>query len=86
MERLDFMRKQKESIKDNSKKPEEETIGKLFQLLEPGEMDSRILDEFMKNHHLEELFESYEKLDLSVEMKGRIHALRQMTFLWGANE
>lgn len=80
------MRKQKENIKDNSKEPEEGTIGKLFQLLEPGKSDLQIVDEFMQNHHLEELFESYEKLGLSVEMRGRIHALRQMTFLWGTNE
>lgn len=86
MERSDFMWKQKENIKDNCKEPEEGTIGKLFQLLEPGKSDLQILDEFMQNHHLEELFESYEKLGLSVEMRGRIHALRQMTFLWGTNE
>ena len=86
MERSDFMWKQKENIKDNSKKPEEGTIEKLFRLLEPGKTDLQILDEFMQNHHLEELFESYERLPLSVEMKGRIHVLRQMAFLWGINE
>ena len=56
MERSDFMWKQKENIKDNSKKPEEGTIEKLFRLLEPGKTDLQILDEFMQNHHLEELF------------------------------
>ena len=60
----------------------------LFLLLEPEETDSAILQRFVDEYSVQELFESYEnesyeKLGLSMEMEERIHALRQMTFLWG---
>ena len=58
----------------------------LFLLLEPEETDFAILQRFVDEYSVQELFESYEKLGLSMEMEERIHALRQMPFLWGTNE
>lgn len=60
----------------------ENVVKKLFILIEPGKRDSSILYQFMESHDLNELFEQYMILGLSVEVEGRIHALRQMTFLW----
>ena len=59
------------------------SVKKLFLLIEPGERDSQILCQFMESHDLDELFTQYMILELSAEVEGRIHALRQMTFIWG---
>ena len=40
----------------------------LFLLLEPEETDSVILQRFVDEYSVQELFESYEKLGLSMEM------------------
>lgn len=41
----------------------------LFLLLEPEETDSAILQRFVDEYSVQELFESYEKLGLSMEME-----------------